>query len=601
MSRHDEDLGEAVGVKHDIDVGDTPPIRKRAYRIAYSQRDWLRQKLDEMLKANIISPSSSPWRAPIILVPKKGGNGTRLVVDYRALNAVTKPDHYPLPRIDETLNALQGCAYFSHCDCTSGFWQIGLTERAKELTSFVTPFGAFKFERAAMGLQGAPATYQRCMDNVLRNLSWDVACCYMDDLVIMAPTWKEHLHRLSLVLTRLRENSLKIKPKKCYFGYPEIAFLGHRVGKDGIATDPEKVSAIQNMQYTSMQTQKDIRSFLGMTGYYHKYIPAYAHIAAPLTDLTKKDLKYSYEEHWTEHCIRAFETLKDLLCKAPILAYPDFNQPFILKTDASNVAVGAALVQWDHETQHERPIAFASRKLNGNEPSYASQEREALAVVWAIKYFRPYLYGHHFTVMTDHRSLQSLPKAYEKGNSRIHRWSVLSQHHSYDVVWKPGRENGDADALSRVQATHWYPLPRLHAVVTPQDMERALVSSLSYDTPLLTLQAFRDAQRQDPQLSAYVTYFLSTDGTLPDDAPLAEEIRENKDRFDLINGVLMRLPDHSKRRTRSRRRLRLLSHPRFGHLYSSIATIHLLLDTWVSRERWIVSPSVFGGLLCIAM
>ncbi|CEM35732.1 unnamed protein product [Vitrella brassicaformis CCMP3155] len=199
MSKHDEDLGEAKGIKHDIDVGDTPPIRKRAYRVAFSQRDWLRKKLDEMLKAGIITPSSSPWQSPIILVPKKSG-GLRLVVDYRALNAVTKPDHYPLPRIDETLNALHGCAFFSHADCKSGFWQIGLTEGAKELTSFVTPFGAFKFERAAMGLQGAPATYQRCMDNVLRNLSWDVACCYMDDLVIMAPTWEEHIRRLDLGL-----------------------------------------------------------------------------------------------------------------------------------------------------------------------------------------------------------------------------------------------------------------------------------------------------------------------------------------------------------------------------------------------------------------
>ncbi|CEM35733.1 unnamed protein product [Vitrella brassicaformis CCMP3155] len=295
------------------------------------------------------------------------------------------------------------------------------------------------------------------------------------------------------------------------------------------------------MQHTSMLTQKDVRGFLGMTGYYHKFIPAYAHIAAPLTALTRKDLQYTYEEHWTDECTQAFEILKGLLCQAPVLAYPDFSKPFVLKTDASNVAVGAAMVQWDAEAEHERPIAFASRKLTANEPTYASQEQEALAVVWAIKYFRPYLYGRHFTIMTDHRSLQSLPKAHEKGNSRVHRWSVLLQHYTYTIVWKPGRENGDADALSRVRATHWNPLPRIRTPVTAHDMESSVLCALTDEPPSITLQTFRDEQRQDPVIAAHVA--CHTDGTLPDDKKLAADIQRTEFQFELIKGVLMHLPE----------------------------------------------------------
>ncbi|CEM34297.1 unnamed protein product [Vitrella brassicaformis CCMP3155] len=344
---------------------------------------------------------------------------------------------------------------------------------------------------------------------------------------------------------------MKIKPAKCYFGYPEISLVGHRVSKEGIATEEEKIAAIENMQHTSMQTQKDIRAFLGMTGYYHKFVPAYAHIAAPLTELTKKDLKYTYSEHWTDECTTAFEVLKGLLCRAPILAYPDYTKPFILKTDASDVAIGAALTQRDEAVGIDRPVAYASRKLRGNEPTYAAQEREALAVINFIKYFRPYLYRVHFTVVTDHRSLQSLPKAYEKGNPRLLRWSVLLQHYSFSVIWKPGRENHLADALSRVQASHWDPLPRLQAPVTAQDMAPRLMASLAADEPsVVDLDTFREEQQKDPYISALILYLQSDskDRTLPDDEALARqvELAGQMGHYDVIDGLLMRKPDRGR-------------------------------------------------------
>ena len=309
-----------------------------------------------MLENGIIEPSCSEWSSPIVLVKKKDGS-LRLCVDYRKLNQVSQMDAYPMPRVDELIDHVGRAKFILTLDLTRGYWQVPVATDDRPKTAFTTPFGLFQFNVMPFGLQGAPATFQRLMDQVIRGLG-EFLAAYLDDLIVFSETWTEHLQHIRAILQRLREAGLTAKAKKCKFGTDHCVHLGHIVGGGTVYPESAKLQAVRD--FPTPQTKKQVRVFLGLTGYYRRFIPDYASTAAPLTDLTRKSAPVRVV--WSPNCDHAFQQLKDSLCTAPILRSPDFTRPFVLQTDASDRGVGAVLSQLDDEGQ-EHPVAYFSKKL----------------------------------------------------------------------------------------------------------------------------------------------------------------------------------------------------------------------------------------------
>ncbi|KAL5497626.1 hypothetical protein EMCRGX_G014134 [Ephydatia muelleri] len=433
--------GRTQFAEHCIETGSARPVRLPAYRIPHAYRETVRQEIEEMLEEGIIEHSNSEWSSPIVLVGKKDGS-LRLCVDYRRLNSLSEADAYPMPRIDEMLDQLGTARFISTLDLTRGYWQVPVAKEARHKTAFVTPFGLYHFNVMPFGLQGAPATFQRLMDGVIRGLEGRCAA-YLDDLIIFSHSWAEHLVHIREVLSRLQGAGLTAKPSKCHFGMLECTYLGHVVGKGVVQPEPSKVQAVMNFPIPSTKTQ--VRGFLGLTGYYRRFIPNYAAMVAILTDLTKKSA--SVQVQWSEQCNYVFEELKRILCCSPVLRSPDFKKPFVLQTDASDRGVGAVLSQ-KNEAGDDNPIAYFSKKLQPREERYSTIEKECLAIKLAMQAFRTYLIGRHFTVETDHRSLVWMDKL-KDSNSRLTRWSLSMQPFNFTVVHRAGQANGNADALSR--------------------------------------------------------------------------------------------------------------------------------------------------------
>jgi hypothetical protein len=347
------------------------------------------------------------------LVQKKDG-AIRFCVDYRRVNDITLKDAYPLPRIEESLDALQGSRYFSTLDLKSGYWQVELREEDKPLTAFTTRRGLFEWNVMPFGLTNAPATFQRLMEKVLEGLQWKVCALYLDDIIVFAPTAEEHLRRLALVLDRCGQAGLKLKPSKCEIMKTRVSFLGHVVDASGIRTERTKVKMVE--EWRTPQTVTEVRSFLGLTSYYRRFIPGYATIAKPLHELTKKDVEFT----WKPECQTAFESLKHHLTSADVLTLPDPKcKEFVLDTDASNYAIGAVLSQT--QGGKEKVIAYASRCLDAAEKNYCVTRKEFLSVVYFMGYFRHYLLGAETVVRTDHGSLQWLKKL-RNPSDQMARW-----------------------------------------------------------------------------------------------------------------------------------------------------------------------------------
>ena len=433
--------GRTTIVEHTIDVGGARPIRLAPYRLPHAYRDVVHQELQEMEQAGVIEPSTSPWAAPIVPVKKKDGS-LRLCVDYRRLNAASRTDAYPMPRIDDLVDQLGGARFITTLDLSKGYWQVPVREEDRPKTAFSTPRGLYQFRMMPFGLQGAPATFQRMMDSLLRGLESHTAA-YLDDVVIYSQTWEQHLRHLQAVLTRLREANLTIKPKKCQFGMRSCTYLGHIVGNGQVKPETTKIEAVRT--FPQPTSKKQVRAFLGLTGYYRKFIPEFASQASPLTDLTRKS--NPNQVIWTATCQRAFERLKDSLCSSPVLHSPDFTKEFVLQTDASDRGVGAVLSQLDVDG-NDHPVLFYSRKLLPREEKYATVEKECLAIKLAVETFKVYLLGRHFTIQTDHRALEWLNRVSDK-NGRLTRWSLALQPYDYDIVYRKGSANGNADGLSR--------------------------------------------------------------------------------------------------------------------------------------------------------
>ena len=433
-------LGHTSVTVHNIDTGNASPIRQYPRRLPYHHRAEVEKQVNDMLSQGVIQPSTSPWSSPIVLVKKKDGS-YRFCIDYRKLNSVTNIDAHPLPRVDDLLEALNGNTIFSTLDLRSGYWQVGMHPSDCEKTAFSTPGGLYEFLRLPYGLSNAPATFSRAIGIVLSGLTYAECLCYFDDVIIFSKNMSEHCTRLTAVLNRFRQHNLRVKASKCSFGADKVVYLGHTVSHEGIHTDPKKIKVLKDLP--SPSNLENLRSFLGLAGYYRKLIPDFATLSAPLTMLTKKHAKFL----WTDQHQAAFQALKERLCSAPVLAYPDFNRPFLLQTDASDVGLGAILAQRTANGQ-ERVIAYASYTLSQRERNYSAMEKEAFAIIFAVKHFRVYLPGKKFRVITDNNALRWLHSLEPKG--RIARWVMDLQEFEFDIQHRPGSCNQDADALSRL-------------------------------------------------------------------------------------------------------------------------------------------------------
>ncbi|UYV80731.1 hypothetical protein LAZ67_19001552, partial [Cordylochernes scorpioides] len=426
-------------VKHKINTGDQSPIKQRPYRVAPSERRLIQDEVNKMIENHIVKPSESPWSSPVILVRKKDGTW-RFCVDYRRLNKITKKDVYPLPRIDDALDSLAGSSYFSTMDLRSGYWQIEVDEKDREKTAFITPDGLYEFQVMPFGRCNAPATFERMIDSVLGSLKWNMCLCYLDDIVVYAPTFEEHLRRLQLVLSCIQKAGLSLNHKKCLFGSRRIKILGHLVDANGIHPDPDKVEAVS--KFPRPRNISELKSFLGLCSYYRRFIENFADKARSLHDLLKTEKHF----YWDAAQEKAFEVLKTALISEPVLGHFDESADTHLHTDASGHGIGAVLLQI--QGGKERPIAYASRSLTKAENNYSTTEKECLDVVWSISEFRPYLFGRPFTVVTDHHSLCWLV-GQKDPSGRLARWALKLQEFDVTVIYKSGRKHKDADCLSR--------------------------------------------------------------------------------------------------------------------------------------------------------
>lgn len=434
-------------VKHNIDTVDEKPIHQRTYKYPYHLREEVSAQIDKLLHTGIIRESSSQWTSPIWVVPKKSDNSGkkkyRIVVDYRKLNEKTPADRYPIPEVSEILDRLGKAQYFSVLDLASGFHQIEVDPKDIPKTAFNVDHGKYEFVRMPFGLKNAPATFQRLMDSVLRKHLGVRCFVYMDDIIVFSTSLQSHLQDIAKVLQTLQEANLKVQCDKSEFLRKEVEFLGHVVTTDGVKPNPRKVEAVKS--WPLPKTPKELKSFLGTVSYYRRFIPRFAHIAKPLTSKLRGNKK-SFDI--TPDFIQSFLKLKEIMTTDLLLAYPNFDEPFILTTDASNVAIGAVLAQ--SIDGKERPIAYLSRTLSKAEENYSATAKELLAIYFATKTFRPYLYGREFTIYTDHEPLTKELKLTD-ATGRVTRQRLYLEQFDFKIVYKKGKQNVVADGLSRIQ------------------------------------------------------------------------------------------------------------------------------------------------------
>lgn len=451
-----------TAVAHEIRTSEAvQPIHEKPYRLPARHRQEISDQMEALEQDGVIAQSDSPWNAPLLVVPKKADvNGKvkyRVCVDFRRLNQVTVGDAFPLPNITDILDQLGKSKYYSTLDLAQGYHQVPMNPSDREKTAFSTDKGHYEFLRMPFGLKGAPGTFQRLMNKVLAGLNGLKAFVYLDDIIIYAKDLTDHSQKLRDIFDRLRRYNLKLQPLKCEFLRKEVTYLGHLITDEGVKPDPQKIECVRNFPVPT--NVKEVKSFLGLSGYYRKFIQNYGQIAKPLTSLLKKDAPYN----WTELCQQAFETLKNCLTQAPILQYPDFSKPFNLTCDASNYAIGCVLSQGP--IGQDLPIAYASRTLNKAEINYNTTEKELSSIVWGIKVFRPYLFGQQFHIVTDHRALLWLFNLKDPG-SRLTRWRLKLEEYQYTIHYKAGTSNTNADALSRI-----------HRVVTRSQNQETTESS----------------------------------------------------------------------------------------------------------------------------
>eukprot|EP00833_Pecoramyces_ruminatium_P016401 jgi/Orpsp1_1/1190433/evm.model.d7180000078941.1 len=422
------------------------PVKQKAYRLAKFKSDILKEILKKLIEDKLVEASYSEWSSPVVLVPKPNGRW-RMCVDYRKVNDLTEKDSYALPYIDEIFDSLDGAKIFSTIDLYSGYHQILMADESIEVTTFTTKFGNYQFKVMPFGLTGAPATFQREMNKILFPLIGKCVYNFIDDILIYSKTVEEHVQHIQEVLKILKENELKINIEKCRFMKTEVDVLGHRLTNQGLKPQLSKIEAIRN--WLPPSNVHELRSFLGAVGYYRNFISQYAQVSFPLCNLLKKGVTYK----WTELHQQSFQTLKEKLINAPILKFPQFNKPFIIRTDASYEGIGGVLLQEDDDTNKEHPIHFISRSLTKAERNYGITDLEGAALYYCICKLKPYIMGNpnKTIVYTDHKPLIGLFKNKEPNNARQTRWCLTVSMLGVDIRYESGKKNVVADALSRMK------------------------------------------------------------------------------------------------------------------------------------------------------
>ncbi|KAL0556488.1 hypothetical protein IC582_005002 [Cucumis melo] len=471
----------------------TVPISRAPYRMAPAELKELKVQLQELLDKGFIRPSVSPWGAPVLFVKKKDGS-MRLCIDYRELNKVTVKNRYPLSRIDDLFDQLQGATVFSKIDLRSGYHQLRIKDEDVPKTAFRSRYGHYEFIVMSFGLTNAPAVFMDLMNRVFREFLDTFVIVFIDDILIYSKTEAEHEEHLRMVLQTLRDNKLYAKFSKCEFWLKQVSFLGHVVSKDGVSVDPAKIEAVTG--WTRPSTVSEVRSFLGLAGYYRRFVENFSRIATPLTQLTRKGAPFV----WSKACEDSFQTLKQKLVTAPVLTVPDGSGSFVIYSDASKKGLGCVLMQ------QGKVVAYASRQLKSHEQNYPTHDLELAAVVFALKIWRHYLYGEKIQIFTDHKSLKYFFTQKEL-NMRQRRWLELVKDYDCEILYHPGKANVVADALSR-KVSHSAALITRQAPLH-RDLERAgiavSVGAVTMQLAQLTVQPtlrqrIIDAQSNDPYL-----------------------------------------------------------------------------------------------------
>ncbi|GJW34114.1 putative reverse transcriptase domain-containing protein [Tanacetum coccineum] len=458
-------------VEFQIDlVPGAAPVARAPYRLAPSELKELSEQLKELSDKGFIRPSSSPWGALVLFVKKKDGSFW-MCVDYRELNKLMVKNRYPLPRIDDLFDQLQGSSVYSKIDLRSGYHQLRVREEDILKTAFRTRYGHYEFQVMPFGLTNAPAVFMDLMNRVCKPYLDKFVIVFIDDILIYSKNKQEHEEHLKLILELLKKEELYAKFSKCEFWIPKVQFLGHVIDSEGIHVDPAKIESIKD--WTSPKSPTEIRQFLGLVGYYRRFIEWFLKIAKPMTKLTQKKLKFE----WGDKQEAAFQLLKQRLCSAPIIALPEGSEDFIAYCDASKKGLGAVLMQ------REKVISYASRQLKIHEKNYTTHDLELGAVVFALKIWRHYLYGTKCTVFTDHKSLQHILDQKEL-NMRQRRWLELLSDYDCEIRYHPGKANVVADALSRKERE-------------PPLRVRALVMTIGLDLPKQILKAQTEARKPE--------------------------------------------------------------------------------------------------------
>jgi len=492
-------VGHIPGIQHRIDTGQATPVCTRQWRLPQATRQTICKQCDAMLKNGVIESSTSPWLSPVVLVKKKDGS-LMFCVNYRNLNAVTTADTFPLPRIDELIDELGPSDTFTTLDARAAYWSVEVHPEDRPKTAFSDGYRLFQFRRLPFGLSTAPTTFQRTMNFVLSSVLGHHTLAYLDDVVVYSRGFSQHLKDLEETLQLLAAAGLKLNIEKCKFAATTINFLGFTISPEGVSPHQDKVAAI--LATPAPRTVKEVRRFLGATGFFRKHIEGYATSAAPLHLLLKKGQSWKWEKDQQQ----AFEELKKRLASAPVLRQPDFTQPFELHTDASSIALGAALIQRDHDGA-PHAIAYYSMKLRDPATHYPAIDCEALAVVEGVRVFDSYLYGRKFLIYTDHRPLVYIFKHRTK-SPRMTRYAHDLSYYDFEIRYKEGPTNYVPDLLSRQIA--------------------------AIDVRELSSQELALEQRQDPALQDISSYL--SDGTVPKKKPPV-----SLSDFEMKDGVLYRL------------------------------------------------------------
>ena len=505
FARDSNDIGKATNIKHHIDTANEDPVVQKPRRQAKAHTEEIQKQVRKLHEAGIIRPSESEWASNVVMAKKKDGTW-RMCIDYRELNTKTKnKGTYMLPRIDETLDSLSRAKFFCSLDIIQGYHHIELSDESKPKTAFHAPKcnpSHWEYNYMPFGLVGAPRTFQRMMDRILRGLEYKIALAYLDDIIIYGATIEECLANMTIVFERIRQAGLKLKPSKCSLFQQETMFLGHVISAEGIRTDPKKVEDVMNMK--PCRNVKDVQTFMGMANYYSRFVPNFHEISLPIQDLTRKGVKF----RWAQEQQAAFDEIKRKLSTAPVLAYPRDDCKYVLDTDASDYALGAVLSQLQPDgctgALVERPIAYFSRKFSDTEAHYCARRRELLAIVRSVQHFDPYIRGQDIIIRTDHASLRYI-KTTKELPSQMHRWAMIMEDYTYTIEVRKGTLHANADAMSRMPCKKKIcicdGIDRMEHAESVEDrhVARVTLNALWYK-PKYTLEEMAAAQRADPDI-----------------------------------------------------------------------------------------------------